>query len=93
MGYRPLDPGRRKWAKPVGYSVYTFDADARLWAQRYKAAGDGRVCTHETVPWVEEHATLVDFLAYAETWHSHRIGGEGKGRHVWAFRTELQIGL
>jgi hypothetical protein len=89
MGYRALEGD--VWAKPVGYSIFVYETKSGAWTQRFRSAKDGSTLVWSRVEWEDHHGTLTDFLAYCETWSTHRVIGEGPAGRPWNFRTELQL--
>jgi len=92
MGYR-LAPslGPRKWAKPLGYSIYVFTRGVRQWQQIYRRADTGQASVYSSKTWTPGEMPLADFLAECETWHSHQIVGDRLGRFIWAFEDTLTL--
>lgn len=53
MGYREIEEG--KWAKPVGYHLFTFEEAKSLWTNWCYGA-DEKIHIYESHPWLPDSA-------------------------------------
>lgn len=68
MGYREMHAG--KWAKPIGYQLFTFDEKSGKFHNWFKDI-QGKICVWESYTYVD--GDLLKQLKDWETWTKHDL--------------------